>query len=63
MLRNIYDKSFKAEEQEPWLRYSASVGLAEFASDDNSFELVFKRADKNMYEEKKKFKALYGSYR
>lgn len=62
-LRSLYDKSFKQTGSEEWLRYSASVGIAEYASDDNSFELVFKRADKAMYEEKKNFKKLYGSYR
>lgn len=34
--------------------------MAEHASDDNSFELVFKRADKAMYEDKKQFKSKYG---
>ncbi len=48
---------------EPWLRYSASVGMAEHAADDNTFELVFKRADQDMYADKKCFKEQYGSYR
>lgn len=63
ILRNIYDETFRNTELDPWLRYSASVGLAEHASDDNSYELVFKRADKAMYEEKRIFKEKYGSYR
>lgn len=62
-LRNAYKESFEQEDKEPWLRYSAAVGLAEYASDDNTFELVFKRADKAMYEEKKQFKKKHGSYR
>ena len=62
-LRKAYEKTFEQRELDPWLRCSAAVGLAEFASDDNSFELVFKRADKAMYEEKKQFKVLHGSYR
>ena len=62
-LRQAYEDSFELAELDPWLRYSAAVGLAEYASDDNSLELVFKRADKAMYEEKKQFKALHGSYR
>ena len=62
-LRQAYEDSFEQAELDPWLRYSAAVGLAEYASDDNSLELVFKRADKAMYEEKKQFKALHGSYR
>ena len=37
--------------------------MAEFASDDNSVELVFKRADKAMYADKTAFKEKYGKYR
>jgi diguanylate cyclase (GGDEF)-like protein len=62
-LRTAYEEAYEMEETEPWLRYSASVGMAEHASDDNSFELVFRRADAAMYEEKKRFKVLHGSYR
>ena len=62
-LRTAFEQAFTKTDQDPWLRYSAAVGMAEHASDDNSFELVFKRADKAMYEEKKLFKALHGSYR
>ncbi|NLT10387.1 MAG: diguanylate cyclase [Ruminococcus sp.] len=62
-LREAYKNAYEQEDAEPWLRYSAAVGLAEYASDDNAFELVFKRADKAMYEEKKEFKKKYGSYR
>ena len=63
ILRNIYDETFRKTELDPWLRYSAAVGIAEHASDDNSYELVLKRADKAMYEEKRKLKKKYGSYR
>lgn len=62
-LRDSFDDAMENAEEDPWLRYSASVGMAEHGSDDNSFELVFKRADRAMYEEKKLFKALHGSYR
>ncbi len=62
-LRSAYEQAYEQTDQDPWLRYCAAVGLAELASDDNSFELVFKRADKAMYEEKKQFKTLHGSYR
>ncbi len=37
-------------------RYSASSGMAEYASEDHTAEFVFKRADKYMYEEKNQFK-------
>ena len=62
-LRTAYSQAFEKPDVEPWQRYSASVGMAEHASDDNSFELVFKRADQAMYEEKKQFKEKHGSYR
>lgn len=62
-LRNAFAESFAQTSQEPWLRYSAAVGIAELAADDNTLELVFKRADKAMYEEKKTFKSANGSYR
>lgn len=38
-------------------------GGAEYTSEDNSLELVFKRADRAMYEEKKRFNDKHGSYR
>ena len=62
-LRFAYEDASEQEALDPWLRYSASVGMADHASDDNSFELVFRRADTAMYEEKKRFKVLHGSYR
>ncbi len=62
-LRMAYDDAFEQEDTDPWLRYSAAVGMAEHASDDNTLELVFKRADEAMYKEKKLFKVLHGSYR
>ena len=62
-LRDDFEESYERTDQDPWLRYSAAVGMAERASGDNSFELVFKRADKAMYEDKNIFKALYGGYR
>ena len=62
-LRTAFADAYQNEAQEPWLRYSAAVGMAEIASDDYTFELVFKRADKAMYEDKKQFKQQHGSYR
>lgn len=55
-LRDAFEKSFTAEGVEPWERYSASAGMAEYANEDKTVELVFKRADKYMYEEKTRFK-------
>lgn len=62
-LKSEFVDSFSQEDKEPWLRYSAAVGMAEHSSDDTSFESVFKRADKAMYEDKESFKKLYGSVR
>ncbi len=42
-----------------WLRYSVAVGMAEWMPDDTSFDNVFKRADIEMYQNKKIFKEKY----
>ena len=62
-LRDALDEAYENKDQEPWLRYSASVGMAERVGNDNTFDAVFKRADQAMYADKKIFKALHGSYR
>ena len=62
-LRSAYAETYQNHEQELCYRYSASIGMAEYASDDSTVELVFKRADKAMYEDKANFKKQYGSYR
>lgn len=58
-LKEDFEKSFNQSGAEPWQRYSAAVGMAENASDDITVELVFKRADKAMYENKSQFKRKY----
>ena len=62
-LEKAFEISYQKQTDKPWEKLSASCGMAEIASDDNSAELVFKRADKAMYENKAKFKEKYGSYR
>ncbi len=62
-LRDEYVKTYSNTEADPWQRFSAAIGVAEFASDDNTVELVFKRADKRMYEDKAEFKKEHGGYR
>ncbi|MBR5421698.1 MAG: GGDEF domain-containing protein [Lachnospiraceae bacterium] len=62
-LKEDYAQSYQQKEQDPWLRFSAAVGMAENASDDVTAEFVFKRADKAMYADKERFKQEYGSYR
>ena len=59
-LREAFETSYNREERDPWHRYSAAFGMAEHAIDDITFDLVFKRADKAMYEEKKHFKEAHG---
>lgn len=62
-LKEAFEISFTSKNERPWEKLSASVGMAENSSDDNSAELVFKRADKNMYDDKLQFREKYGSYR
>ena len=62
-LIKAFEISYEKETEKPWEKLSASCGMAENASDDNSPELVFKRADKAMYANKLEFKKKYGSYR
>ncbi|MBR0235315.1 MAG: diguanylate cyclase [Clostridia bacterium] len=46
----------KDESRDPWLRFSASVGIADYTPDDPDFETVFHRADQMMYENKQAHK-------
>ena len=62
-MRSTFERTFTQDNVDPWENYSASVGMAEYASDDSTVELVFKRADKAMYADKQAFKKKYGSYR
>ena len=62
-LKNDFADSFKQTGKDPWLRYSAAVGMSEKTAEDTSIEQVFKRADKIMYEDKALFKQMYGSDR
>ena len=55
-LESAFEKSFSNKEAEPYERYSASVGMSEYKSGDDSVDTVFKRADAQMYDAKKKFK-------
>ena len=59
-LRDNFDSRYNQKELKPWFRYSAAVGMAENASYDTSAELVFKRADRSMYEDKERFRSKYG---
>lgn len=59
-LRADYERTGAQRDASPWLRYSAAVGMAEKAADDNSVELVFRRADEAMYRDKVRIKKQYG---
>ena len=59
-LQAAFAKSYARTGVDPWLRYSASVGVAELSSEDNTLDLVFKRADKYMYQDKMQFKEKNG---
>ncbi len=62
-LRTSFAKSYTQTHLEQWHRYSAAIGMAENAHDDRTVDLVFKRADKRMYDDKARFKDIHGSYR
>ena len=62
-IRKMFEKAFLDVDADPWHRYSAAVGIAEYTFEDASVESVFKRADESMYRLKKEFKEMYGSYR
>ena len=62
-LKKSFAESYNQENKDQWFRYSASIGISESRANDTTVELIFRRADKAMYEDKKRFKSLYGSYR
>lgn len=59
-LRRLFAEAYEDKNSDPWLRYSASVGIADCGIKDLSAEYVFARADKEMYEEKTRFKKEHG---
>jgi diguanylate cyclase (GGDEF)-like protein len=63
-MEEAFTAAYSNKEVEPYYRYSASYGLAIFDPLlDKSVEEVLKRADQRMYEYKKEFKRVNGSYR
>ena len=59
-IKRSFASAYGNEELDPWYRYSASAGMSEYTPEDETAEVVFKRADKNMYEAKVKFKKDHG---
>jgi len=50
-------KALEKEDLEPWEKVSASIGYALYDPKlDNSVDDVFRRADQDMYQKKKKMK-------
>ena len=63
-VQTIFAESADNNAVSPQTRYSASCGMAEYSPEtDDNFEAVFRRADNDMYENKKRFKETHGSYR
>ena len=62
-LSEAFDQAYSMEDADAWERYSASFGTADLKPSDSSLDQVLKRADQQMYEEKKAFKEKHGSYR
>lgn len=59
-MRDAFEQSYNRTDVDPWLRYSAASGMAEFSSTDTNVESVYERADKAMYMEKARFKKSLG---
>ena len=59
-MKETFDRSYNQTDVDPWLRYSAAFGMAEFSPDDANVEAVYDRADKEMYKEKAEFKRSLG---
>ncbi|MBE5862525.1 MAG: GGDEF domain-containing protein [Lachnospiraceae bacterium] len=62
-IKEAFKTAHGKQDAQPWEKYSASVGMAEYEETDENVDQVLKRADKVMYENKLKFKEKYGSYR
>jgi diguanylate cyclase (GGDEF)-like protein len=62
-LKKYFASSSCDETANAWERYSAAVGMAEMTPDEKNIELVFRLADKAMYEDKEQYKKVHGSYR
>ena len=55
------ENAFAKADQSPRRRYSAAVGMSEYASGDWTAEFVFRRAGKAMYENKTQIKKDHGA--
>ena len=48
-MNKTFAETEKDQRRDPWLRFSASAGMAEFIPGDSDSEVVFHRADQMMY--------------
>ena len=55
-MKRLFAQAEKDESRDPWLRFSASVGMADYTPGDSDSETVFQRADQMMYEYKQEHK-------
>ena len=55
-LKRAFDASFRNNYSDPWMRFSAAVGISDYSPEDGTVEPVFERADRFMYEAKQQFK-------
>lgn len=55
-LKKRFAETERNKNRDPWLCFSASLGMAEFTPEDPDFETVFRRADQLMYEAKQEHK-------
>ncbi len=59
-LLDEFKKSFKDESKEPWERFFAAAGMADYImGKDKSIDAVFQRADNMMYKNKEQLKKAY----
>lgn len=59
-VRASFEASYRNMNIDPWLRFSAASGMSEYKKGDDDVEQVLHRADKEMYEEKARFKQANG---
>ena len=55
-LKERFEYTAGRTDKNPWQRYSASVGLGESSPGDSTADLIFRRADEDMYRDKKRGK-------
>ena len=57
-LKEKFDETSRQTDIEPWKRYSGAAGMSEYSAKANTIDLMFKAADKAMYEDKREMKGI-----